>query len=700
MKRGSYGLLAGIVALLVLSPALLASRAAAGEVEPSFAASLEALAERDPAALADGLLLLSEQLDLPQLEREMATRGITSRWRRHEFVLTRARELAARTQGPLLGELDRLRTTGSVAEAQSYWISNLIAVRGTPSALQTLAARADVGTLYENSPVRLRQGSEVAEEVGPAPHLTSRLDFEETDGGGGPRALEDGLVCINVQSAWDQGLTGAGQLVCTFDTGCDGTHPAFASRWRGNDPGVPWDQAWHDPYTGSQFPFDAQIHGTHVLGILCGAPADTAPIGVAFEAKWISAGILISYNVQKIIDSYQWAADPDGNPSTMEDVPDVINNSWGTGGNCEQTYWNAIDVVEAAGIVNVVSVDNTGPSPGSVNSPESRATTPFNCFSVGNVNPHLPEYPIWNSSGRGPSPCDGSTIKPEVTAPGAQIRSSLPGGGYGNLTGTSMAAPHVSGACTLLMQANPNLTVDQVKECLMVTSYDRGAVGEDNDYGWGIIDVGAALAYAEQTFPPDPPPRNLTAHVFQESKVQLIWQLPSNLPANDPLVGYNVYRAIDAEPYPTEPVASIGFFPTAYVDEPGADGAYRYVVTAIYDSGAESNPSNEAQVVVDITSGVADAAAARRLTLEAGPNPFHDSCELAWSAPTGASSLRVFDASGKRVRELTLGASLSISGRVTWDGHDQAGHALPAGTYFAVLRKGAESARVRLTLVR
>jgi hypothetical protein len=102
---------------------------------------------------------------------------------------------------------------------------------------------------------------------------------------------------------------------------------------------------------------------------------------------------------------------------------------------------------------------------------------------------------IANFSSRGPSGCDHSTIKPEVSAPGVAIRSSYLDGGYAVLSGTSMSAPHVAGAVALLRQYNPSATPGEIKLALMNSAADCGQPGEDNEYGWGVINVGLALQF-------------------------------------------------------------------------------------------------------------------------------------------------------------------------------------------------------------
>src|SRR5690606_22491680 len=134
-------------------------------------------------------------------------------------------------------------------------------------------------------------------------------------------------------------------------------------------------------------------------------------------------------------------------------------------------------------------------------------------FSVGNVSQSAP-FAIAGSSSRGPSQCGGEgslLIKPEVSAPGINVRSSYLNGSYAQLTGTSMSAPHVSGAVLLLKEAFPFLSGDIILMALYLTAFDLGEPGEDNDYGMGLIDVLAAYNYLiDEGYTPVPPVTNQT----------------------------------------------------------------------------------------------------------------------------------------------------------------------------------------------
>ena len=99
---------------------------------------------------------------------------------------------------------------------------------------------------------------------------------------------------------------------------------------------------------------------------------------------------------------------------------------------------------------------------------------------------------IANDSSRGPSACD-ATIYPAMVAPGVSIRTTDRYYGlYTNASGTSVAAPHATGALALLLSAFPNLTVDQQSAALTSTAVDLGTAGPDNTFGAGRLDVLAA----------------------------------------------------------------------------------------------------------------------------------------------------------------------------------------------------------------
>jgi hypothetical protein len=369
---------------------------------------------------------------------------------------------------------------------------NLVVVSATKAELQRIAARPDVEAIEGNFDAVLIE------------------PVEHPDSGPPPIAgigVTNSLRAINAHRVWEElGITGAGTLIGSLDTGVQGTHPALSARWRGNF--APWQECWRDALGGgTQFPSDGSGHGTHTTGTMCGAGHATGDtVGVAFDALWIAdnainQGVGSAFD-NDVLDAFQWFTDPDGNPGTTADVPDVVQNSWGIdarfGGtyqDCDFRWQGVIDNCEAAGVVVTFSSGNEGPGAQTHRSPANIANSSTTNFAVGAVDAEnfgFP-YPIASFSSRGPSDCDGVSIKPEVSAPGVNVYSSYPGSTYALLSGTSMAGPHVAGVVALMRQANPNADVQTIKTVLMNTARDEGTVGQDNAYGWGVIDAYQAV---------------------------------------------------------------------------------------------------------------------------------------------------------------------------------------------------------------
>jgi hypothetical protein len=456
--------------LLILSGVLFfaSSAASAGSIDPPF---LVKIAAAPPEQFLPAIVMMEEQVDLESLDAALLAERAT-RQRRHETVVNELKELSSRTQIEVAQLLDQGRARGDVEHYRAHWVANLFTISAKPAFITALSERFDVGIIYDDATVYLIQSTGAEPEAA---------------------GVEWDLRQIHADSLWDQGATGQGRLVCNLDTGVDGTHPSFSARWRGNDPGVTPQEAWFDPYNGTIFPVDDAGHGTLTMGLITGADHATGDtVGVAFGAKWIAANVFEDpiTTSSAFMRAFEWTIDPDGDPSTIDDVPDVVSNSWGSSGpGCSEEYWRVIDANEVAGVAYIFASGNSGPGDYSTVSPGSRATTPLNTFAVGAVNS---SELIASFSGRGPSPCDSLTIKPEVVAPGVSVRCPIPGGSYTFASGTSVSTPLVGGGIALLRQVSPNATVDEIKEVLLLTAKDLGPAGEDNDYGMGQIDLAVA----------------------------------------------------------------------------------------------------------------------------------------------------------------------------------------------------------------
>lgn len=479
------------IKILLLAAVITFSVSAfAGEIESKFSEYLETLKEDD---FVSAIIYLEDRPDIKAMDDDLRAEKATRRVR-HQRVVNSLREAAQRSQPALLNYLNMRKAQGTVKGFTPYWIMNMVVVLATKGELEVIARRGDVEAIEGNFKAVL------IESAGNA-YLGS-----PTAGIGVTKSLK----AINADIVWHElGYTGAGVLVANLDTGVQGSHPALTDRWRGN--WHPWQECWRDALDmGTTYPVDYDGHGTHVMGTICGAGHETGDtVGVAFDALWIADNSIDQYAGPEInndiVDAFQWFADPDGNPATTDDVPDVIQNSWGVHAgfgfdykDCDYRWQQVIVNCEAAGIVVIFSAGNYGPAAQSCASPANICNTTTVNFSVGAVNceNYNWPYPIWNNSSRGPSDCNTSKKKPEVVAPGVSVYSSSRSGNYERKNGTSMAGPHVAGVAALMRQANPNADVQAIKEILIDTARDLGPAGEDNTYGWGIIDALQAVIAA------------------------------------------------------------------------------------------------------------------------------------------------------------------------------------------------------------
>jgi subtilisin family serine protease len=473
------------------------------------------------------VVVLKDQVDIRTLDKQLYIINSNAQ-KRSSTVITALKNKAESTQNSILSFINS-KTKDEIVKYESLWIINALIIKAKPEILLEISERTDVAEM------------DIDYKSVPDPVFDEKLAPIKNPGG-----AEIGLRVVNADKLWAMGYTGAGRLVMTRDTGVDGNHPALAWRWRGNF--VPWQWAWNGSGT---FPTDTDSHGTHTMGTLTGLDTLTQDtIGVAFEAEWIAADFSVSS-----LSAFQWALNPDSDPNTIDDMPDVISNSWGitnsTGGCRQSTYASTLNAVEAAGIAIVFSAGNEGPAPQTITGPKNINTDLVNSWATGNIDGNSSFYPIRNSSSRGPSGCGGTgslLIKPEAVAPGVNVRSSIPGGGYGTKSGTSMSCPHVSGVVTLLKQAFPNKTGHEIKLALYHTAKetpsdlvanDPGELsgtfsGEDHTFGNGLIDAFAAYEYLSGV-PKSPSDFILYSDYTTPSSMQLTWTDPRNLINGDTL---------------------------------------------------------------------------------------------------------------------------------------------------------------------
>ena len=448
--------LAAAVAAVTL---LLASDAAwGGRLHPDVEHELRALPSGRPVSV---IVHMAPRVD-PAAAAAKVAPGL--RAARRQAVVNALRSHATTTQAPLLAQLARERLAGRVFRVVPFWIFNGVAVTADAAVVRALAARPDVLEVRPDFVI-----------PAPAPIVRSSIASSAAPGA---EISQWNIERLRAPEVWamNPAYTGAGVVVGSFDTGVDGNHPDLAGNYRGNHA-----ISWFDPYGEHATPFDANGHGTHTIGIAVGGSASGTSIGVAPGARWIAAkafndagqGLASAFH-----QIFEWFLAPGGDP---ENAPDVVNSSWGFAeAGCITEFVADVQAFRAAGIFPAFAAGNDGPDDGSARSPGNYPDS----FTVGATDP---SDAVADFSGRGPSACDGG-VKPTVTAPGDDIFSAVPGG-WVALSGTSMAAPHVSGAVALLKSIDPTLTVPALEGLLVQGALDLGAPGPDNAYGAGIIDV-------------------------------------------------------------------------------------------------------------------------------------------------------------------------------------------------------------------
>ncbi|MEU2390536.1 S8 family serine peptidase [Streptomyces sp. NPDC007369] len=480
-RRSRHPLRAALTALtaVLLLPLGAGAAAAAPEPGPTPSAAERKIEPKLRAQLGDSgkaafWVYLDSAADLSAAQRQ------TTRAAKAETVLKTKREHAARSQAGLLKALD-----GARAEYTSYWIVNAVRVVGTEKLAGTLAQRSEVSRIDADDKVTL-----------PAPADGAR---EKT----AADAVEWNIDRIKAPQVWDQfGVRGEGIVVANIDSGVDHTHPAVSDRYRGRNADGTYDHRynWFDPagVCATAAPCDNNDHGTHTMGTMVGDDG-TNRIGAAPGARWIAAKgcETNSCSEASLLAAGQWIVAPtdlNGQNPRPDLAPHIVNNSWGSAAH-DDWYRQIVDAWRAAGIFPAFSNGNAGPNCSTSGSPGDYAGS----YSSGafDINGTIAAF---SSRGAGP----GGIVKPNIAAPGVNVRSSVPGGGYEAFSGTSMASPHTAATVALLWSAAPALEGDiaQTEALLGATAQDTdngqcgGTAANNNVFGEGKLDALAAVTNA------------------------------------------------------------------------------------------------------------------------------------------------------------------------------------------------------------
>jgi hypothetical protein len=418
------------------------------------------------------LVYLNEQADLS------AAYTLRDRVERGRYVYEALRTTAQDSQADLLRALADAQNAGHVTSYRPYFIVNAILVTGNADALAALESRSDIAHIAAASNFTLPR-------LAPGNVLSTTSVY----------STEWNISHIGADRVWSEfGTQGEGIVVANIDTGVMSDHAALIDQYRGTMTGS-HDYNWFDP--SGIFPTtpgdDANV-GTHTMGTMVGDDGNGNRVGIAPNAQWIAARGCAETTCKSdhLLAAAEWILAPypvGGSPADGDAAqrPHIVNGSWGSYGG-RLWYEAAIQAWRAADIFPAFAAGNTGPGLGSVCSPGDYAGS----FVAGAIDS---ADTIAAFSSQGPSSLTGE-IKPDVSAPGVNVRSASNTGGYVSAHGTAIASSHIAGCAALIRSAAADIGADAVEDVLINTAVDLGDSGPDYVYGYGRIDCYAAVAQA------------------------------------------------------------------------------------------------------------------------------------------------------------------------------------------------------------
>jgi hypothetical protein len=461
-----------------------------------------------------------------------------------EAAVAAARAFAEQSQADVLVELE-----AAGVEYEAFWGSPTVKVVGDADLLSELVARDEVAEVLPAPVVEYTEPFTADDRSAPLRFAAPAAEPEQA----GPAW---NLEQIRAPEVWADGFHGEGIVVASIDWGVDHTHPALVDQYRGNnrDGTFTHDYNFFDT-SGTCYgePCDLTGNGTYTMGLMVGDDGAGDRIGVAPEAEWIA--VTAGFSMESFIEAGEWVAAPTdvrGDNADPLMAPHVVNTAYAAFGSGDPFMRDIISLWHAAGIVPVFPGGDFGDwGCNTIGSPAGNSNT----IAVGATDA-TGTVPDWSPRG----PAYGGGVKPDVVAPGEDVRSAVPGG-YVTASGTAVASPQVAGAIALLMSASPDLERDYAETYRYLTEGaapvdDRSCGGTsevNNVYGYGVTDV-----YQSYLDTPDGTFGSLSGRITDDN--------------DDPVPGARLFfDGIDEEQSGDETTAAVDR--VAYTD---ADGRYSF----------------------------------------------------------------------------------------------------------------------------
>lgn len=512
--------------------------------------------------------------------------------------------------------VDRVRDLGATLRRESRWL-NAASFEIDASQLDVLAAMPFVAEIRPMLTLTRPAEPVGMETADPEPGERTQGVNDVLNYGASAAMLNQ----INVPAAHQAGYRGQGVRVCMMDTGYRKNHVAFAIAYTENRVIAEYDFIFNDGNTQDSVGQDAagqHSHGTSTWSIV-GGELDGTHYGPAFEAEFLLAKTeYVPTETQ--VEEDNWVAAMEWADSYGADVisSSLGYSDWYVSANYNGDFCVTTRAADSAAVLGIVvcnSASNSGPGASTLAAPADADSI----LTVGSVNSF---GTISNFSSRGPT-ADGR-IKPEVCALGegnSRANSSTTTSWSTSGVGTSYACPLVGGAAAIVLSAHPTWTPMQVREALMMTASRRCT--PDNNYGWGIIDVMAAINYdgcaepcaPSAPFTTDPTPCANVSYTIGWTPIA-------------GATGYELY----------ESASLIYTGPLTQRNVSHASGTYSYTVKATNGCGAgSSSPVGGASTIQ-----TAPAAPDAPLTSNASPCGPED-YTVSWTVSSGAEAYELYE---------------------------------------------------------
>lgn len=275
-----------------------------------------------------------------------------------------------------------------------------------------------------------------------------------------PQQITWGIARVNAPPAWNNS-TGKSIKIAVLDTGISSSHPDLTVSGGINLVGKLKNKKWNDD----------NGHGTHVSGIIAARNNSIGVVGVAPDAQLFAVKVLDAYGsgyISDVIEGIDWA---------VQNNMDIVSMSLGTTTYSQAFNDTAVNAYNS-GILLVAAAGNSGD--GNLSTNDVLYPAKFDdVVAVSAINSNN-IAPIWSA--------DGAEI--ELAAPGVDIYSTWLDGSYDTKSGTSMAAPFVSGVVALIKSKNLSFTTQEIRGALAYNAVDLGDIGRDRIYGFGLVQAG------------------------------------------------------------------------------------------------------------------------------------------------------------------------------------------------------------------